>query len=382
MENAPLISRLSGTLRSTKSNVSWLSEAGQRLATNAHNSYAIWPVSLETSSLRTRTGSVLHDHWQRMTSEFCYRSWLDHAEWNTSDRSGFDASLRVLKYGHIITSYGYVVHREGERKRVCVRARWNLVLDDNQPTMCVDIEWLWGGECVHEESGATTGKSVGTSRLHAVGFRRIAPIQFRRVGVRAVSTTSPMSTSRRGARFPFGFASFFPIDTTLASRRVRNSRHTPPSFFISFSFFSPLLALFLALFLLYRLFLFRPSTSSLRSFSSISNRVTNIRICHRKDHLASSTSCFRANAWIERRRTWNKLAKSARGKCSRKRAANALTDLVILRPHVVQLVISPLLLFLSVFFLAHAVINRIDLSVSSWIFVSSPSHRIIYSLVI
>lgn len=57
---------------------------------------------------------------------------------------------------------------------------------------------------MHEESGATTGKSVGTSRLHAVGFRRIAPIQFRRVGVRAVSTTSPMSTSKRGA-IPFRF---------------------------------------------------------------------------------------------------------------------------------------------------------------------------------
>lgn len=37
-----------------------------------------------------------------------------------------------------------------------------------------------GGCVCWYKSGATTGKRVGTGRLHAVGFRRIAPIQFRR----------------------------------------------------------------------------------------------------------------------------------------------------------------------------------------------------------
>ena len=54
------------------------------------------------------------------------------------------------------------------------------------------------------------------------------------------------------------------------------------------------------------------------------------------------------------------LAESARGKYSwEKRAPDALTDLVILRPHVARLVISTasVALSLPVFFLARAVIN-------------------------
>ena len=52
-KSAPLISRLSGTLRSTKSNVSRLSEAGQPLATNTHNSCT--DSAIFSRSFRSRT---------------------------------------------------------------------------------------------------------------------------------------------------------------------------------------------------------------------------------------------------------------------------------------------------------------------------------------